>query len=356
MGVIQYASKWDLNQNAWKTPEGDEIKRSFGIAGDTISREKLFKNTFEKVNYVIVSYGSRIEDHIVDKDHIRDDSFNIDKINAYFSKTTHNVVIEYVMLDADAPLKQDAIRIAEHIIELSKKSNTRTINLVGLSKGGMINMYVPSLLTEDSRKKTSIYNVATPYVGTLMASPLYFYPKVKELVQSKFGDNRSSEIIYKVLINFYESISSNSHMDYDIAMKDGVPSNKLDYYDKTFVENVFSKENIEALKQIYGVHNFVTGISKGVFSRAMKDWDYMAIGLCILNKWFFNGESDGFVKSSEQYIIEDHLDFVKSMNLSSSHVFFNNHELYKVLQCIYDSINEYGHQRKRNFSEDKECK
>ena len=337
MGVIKYASKWDLNNGAWKTPVGDEIKRSFGIAANINGTENPFRIKSEMVNYVIVSFGSRIEDHMADNKHIKDDSFNIDKMRSYLDSSDHNFLVKYIMLDADAPLVEDARKIADYVDSLSSKTDTSTINLIGLSKGGMINMYVPQMFkNSNSLRKTSIYNVATPYVGTLLASPSMFYPRVKELVVSKLGNNRFADIVYKVLICLYESISSNSHMDYDIAKKDGILPEKSFCYDKEFVEKVFCEENIEALKKISSVHNFVTNITGDVFTNAIKDKDYLAIGLCILNKWFFNGESDGLVKTSEQYLIENYLD-IQSTRLASSHVFFNNAELYKVLESVYEN-------------------
>ena len=338
MAIIQHALKWDLNDNAWRNPIDNEIKRSFAIAAniDGIENPTLHKD--EMINYVIVSLGSRVEDHYLDHDNIKDNSFNVDKMREYFDSRDHNTIIRYVMLDADAPLIEDAKLISNYVDSIADNSNVATINLVGLSKGGMINMYIPHFYNlESSYKKTYVYNIATPYSGTLLASPLIFYPEVKKLVVNKFGDNRASEIVYKSLINFYESICSNSHMDYDIAMPGGVSLDKS--YDPNFVKNALSDENIEAIKKTNGFHNFITGISDGVLSTAVKNWDYMAIGLCILDKWFFEEKSDGFVKSNDQFLIENFID-VESVKLNSSHVFFNNSELYKLLDCIYANIDK----------------
>ena len=199
-------------------------------------------------------------------------------------------------------------------------------------------MYAPRYFNNPkSYDLTYMYNIATPYSGTTMASPLYFYPEIKKLVTSKLGDNAISNFIYKKLVDFYESRSSNSHMDYDIAKPGGVSEDKKDNYDKDFIENIFSSENIEALKKIKGFENFTTHIDKNVIEKAIKMGDFNTIGLSILNSWFFDKKSDGFVMTSEQSLVEEHLN-VKSTELASSHMIMTSDSLDTVLDSINSNV------------------
>ena len=93
--------------------------------------------------------------------------------------------------------------------------------------------YLPNFFTKPiTFSKTNIFNVAAPYDGTKMASPLVFYPEVKKVITSKIHNETLANSIYNKLINLYESISSNSHMDYDIAMIGGIPESKKHVYDE----------------------------------------------------------------------------------------------------------------------------
>lgn len=82
--------------------------------------------------------------------------------------------------------------------------------------------YVPSFYRIESFKKLNLYNVATPYNGTKFASPTILYPKIKNYILNLLGDTPVARTIYSKLIKIYESISSNSHMNYDIAVPGGI--------------------------------------------------------------------------------------------------------------------------------------
>ena len=347
MGVIKYASKWDLKSQSWTEPTKVSKPRSFGVATH-MSDYDIIKNSKDRgINYIFVCYGTRIEDSSKASKKISNNTFYINKMVKFFKENSeNNYVIRFVMLDADAPLIEDARKLAGFIDELAKGKDTSSINIIGHSKCGAMNMYIPSFYKNPrSLALTNLYNVSTPYVGTLIASPLIFYPEVKKLVVTRFGKNKLSDSIYESLIKFYESICSNSHMDYDIAKKDGVPEEKSDRYDKYFVQEMFSKENIEAINKVGGFYNFTTKFSKDTIPEALSKADYITVGLNLLDKWFFDCESDGFVKTYEQRIVEEHLD-VSSVNLSASHFLYNNDEYKKVFECIDNTV-ENSFQRTR---------
>lgn len=346
MGKIQSISKWSLENNCWIDSSVDNKHRSFSVA----SYEPIINNSFRDVNYVIIAYGNRVEDLSKDSYNIRNTKVNMNKIIKYFSRDGMcNYIIKYFMLDADAPIKEEAKMIAHFIDERASLSNTLSINVIGLSKCGAMNIYIPSFFDNpDSFKCTNIYNVATPYNGTISASPLIFYPKIKELVISKFGDNKFSNTVYENLINYYESISSNSHMDYDIARINGITDDMLDRYDRSFIENIFSSENINALKKINNFYNYTTHIDEGVLSKAVQNGDFASIGLCLMDKWFFEEPSDGLVQTSDQYLIECCLN-TKSVDLISTHNIAHSKEYYKVLSKITENAYKANDKKRRRY-------
>lgn len=74
--------------------------------------------------------------------------------------------------------------------------------------------YVSSFFKrKESFYKTNIYNIASSYDGTKLASPLVFYPEVQKLISNIISNKTLNNMVYSKLIEFYEIISSNSHMD-----------------------------------------------------------------------------------------------------------------------------------------------
>lgn len=344
MGKIEVFSKWDLDTSKWKNSSSDDKFRSFAVA----KYEPVINNSSRNANYVIVAYGSRVEDHSKDGLNIKNSSANMSRFIKFFSRSQlANYIIRFVMLDADAPLREEAKKLADYIDKLSSSGNTVSINVVGLSKCGALNMYIPRYFNNSrSYDLTSIYNIATPYCGTLLASPLFFYPKVKEFINSKLGNNSFADKVYEKTISYYESISSNSHQDYDIAKPWGVPSDRINKYDPTFIKDIFCNENIDALKHIKSFNNFVTGINDTVLGSAIRSADFESIGLCILNKYFYENQSDGFVETADQYLVENYMD-VHSVKLFSTHNVFYSKELNHVLSAIEKNAEESNFQRKR---------
>lgn len=334
MGKIDVISKWNLNLALWEEASHDLRGRSFALA----NYDPVINSSYHDVNYIIFSWGNRVEDLSKDTINIKNHKAQISTILNYLKKASSaNYNVIYYMLDADAPLIEDAKKLAALVDNLSLLPNTCSINIMGHSKCGTINMYIPRFFqNEKSFDLTSIYNISTPYSGTILASPLIFYPKVKDLIISKFGNGDFSNKIYISLINLYESISSNSHMDYDIAKNGGIPKELLNKYDESFIQNIACKENIDAIKNISSFKNFTTRIDKQTLSKAMIHADFASIGLCLLDNWFFENDSDGFVQTSDQKIIEEYLS-TNSIDLISTHNLGTSKEFYKVLNEV--SIN-----------------
>lgn len=62
MGIIDEVSKYDLDKMTWHKPEYTQRGRSFALA----SYPKIMNANDEKIDYIILAQGSRVEDHSKD--------------------------------------------------------------------------------------------------------------------------------------------------------------------------------------------------------------------------------------------------------------------------------------------------
>ena len=152
----------------------------------------------------------------------------------------------------------------------------------------------------------------------------------------------------KKLINFYEGISSNSHMDYDIAIPGGIPESKKHVYDESLIRDIFSNNNVDAVKKLNSFKNFLTGIDSNTLKEAIATMNFTGIGLCILNDLFFEKKSDGMIYVSSQQQVDDIVG-IKSYRLVSAHhdVSSNPRVMNDVLSVVDDTIGEFDEKQKR---------
>lgn len=342
MGKIEVLGKWNLQTADWSTQITEKQR---GRSSSIGVYEDIIVNPTEGINYIIIALGSRVEDHSKDYATIKEKEISVNKIISYFSKQNKNIAIRTFLMDADAPIKEDAKLIANYIDSLANQETTSTINLIGVSKCGTMSFYVPKFFTSPkSYKKTNIYTIASPFTGTKMASPKIFYPEVRKLISSIIGDTKLTEQIYQKLISIYEGISSNSHMDYDIAIPGGVPEEKSSIYDESFIRDIFTEENIAAVERLNSYQNFITGIDKKTLPEAIKTGNTTGVGLCIIDKLFFEETSDGLVPTKEQHKVEEVLtgNNFKTHTLTSAHhdVIGTPRQLNEVLWNVTDTIEE----------------
>ena len=345
MGEIKVFGKWDLEKGIWiQKPDPKFFGRSFAIA----NYERIINND-QKINYIIFTHGSRVEDHSKNFIDIKEKEAGIKNIIDHYKQGNDNYDIKLFLMDADAPIVEDAKYFAKYIDYLASLSTTNSINIIGLSKCSVMNFYVPRFFSNPNTfTKTNIFNVAAPYEGTKLASPLVFYPEVKKIISSKIKNQKLADLIYNKLINVYEGISSNSHMDYDIAIPGGIPESKKSVYDESLIKNVFSNANVDAVKKLNSFKNFLTGIDDNTLKEAISTMNLGGIGLCILNDMFFNKQSDGMVYVSSQQKVDDVLD-KKSHKLVSSHhdVATNKRVINDVLHVVDDTIDEFNDKNKK---------
>lgn len=336
MGKIDIIAKWDLEKNKWtQSSDLKDIGRSFAIAN-----YKKIINDNGKINYIIIDQGSRVEDHSEDFFNIKETEVGIDNVISHYERCNGNYDIKLFLMDADAPIIEDAKLFANYVEKLASLPNTNSVNIVGLSKCSVMNFYVPRFFkNSDTYKKTNIYNIASPYEGTKFASPKIFYPEIKRVFKS--------DILCNTLVkNIYEKISSNSHMDYDIAIPGGIPAEKLHIYDESFIKNVFCTDNVEAVKRLNSFKNILTSIDSNVRKEAIKTLNFYGIALCLFDKMFFDGKSDGMVYTSSQRKVEDVLD-IKSYSIKSHHDVNSNIRAFnEVLGIVDDTIDEFDDKNK----------
>lgn len=350
MGIIKPYLKYDLNLNKWKYKINDnELGRCFSIA----RYKRIINNPTEKINYIILAPGSRVEDYSKDRKIISDKEVRVDYVIKHFRNLKQNFCIELFLMDTDAPIREDSKMLARYIDKIASIPNTESINILGLSKCGVMSFYIPSYFkTLEAYKKTNIFNIATPYNGTKLASPLIVYPEIKKVISDKLGNRVLSDLVFKAVIKYYEQIGSNSHMDYDIAIKNGIPESKKKYYDSSFISEVFSEKNVEAIKQINSFNNFITGIDENTMKEAFLTGNFTGMGLCLLDDLFFNNESDGMVYSKSQEKVEKYLD-IKSIKLISSHHYVNSNlrVMNKILSKVDETIDEQKEKAKVKIKE-----
>ena len=336
MGTIDIFAKWDLEKNEWvQSSDLKDRGRSFAIAS-----YKRIINDNGKINYIIIDQGSRVEDHSKDFSTIKETEVRIDNVISHYERCNGNYDIKLFLMDADAPIVEDAKLFANYVDSLVALPNTNSVNIVGLSKCSVMNFYVPRFFkNRETFKKTNVYNIASPYEGTKFASPKIFYPEIKRVFKS--------DIVCNILVkNVYEKKSSNSHMDYDIAIPGGIPDERIHLYDENFIKNVFCTDNVEAVKRLNSFKNILTSIDSEVRKEAIITGNLYGIALCLFDKRFFDGKSDGMVYTSSQKKVEDVLD-IKSYSIKSHHDVNSNIRAFnEVLGIVDDTIDEFDDKNK----------
>lgn len=333
MAQINIIAKWNLQKNRWTIPEKEEYGKSFSYATyDTIIND--INN--DKINYIIIANGTRLEQHTKDNETLTEKELLINHVIKQLKKQNENYEILTLFVDSDAPLIEEAKFFAKFIDTLSIYDTTQTINIISVSKCGTMSFYVPNFFqNEESFQKTSIHNIAVPYKGTKFASPSIIFSEVKSFLKAKLGNNELSRFSYDLLLKMYTDISSNSHMDYDIAIPGGVPIELQEKYDRNFIKNIFSDGNIEAIKKLNLFKNYTTEIDEKTFFEALFSLNFKGMGLCLFNEFFFHGKSDGLTSLHSQKTVESVLD-IESKHLKSTH--HDVTSIPKVYDIILDEI------------------
>lgn len=337
MGKIEIIGKYNLYDNNWIYGNNESNDISLAVA----NYEPIRNNDSDKYDYIIYCYGSRVENHSKDAINIKEKKAYVNNILNYFKTKKHNVIVKFIMLDRDAPLKEDGVILADYINGLCNRADCNSINILGYSKGGVMFFDMIKHINKKNRVKINLYNAATPYMGTKMASPKILYKDVKGFINGHISNKDLANKIYAYLINFYESISSNSHMDYDIAIEDGIPEDRLDKYDDTLIKYLLLQDNIDAIKSINRFENFTTGINDDTLKRAIMTANFTGIGMCLIDDMLMGKNSDGFVHTSSEEAISNYLD-VNNKHIKGAHHDLMSDNLYynEILYNINENLIE----------------
>lgn len=342
MPDIIVKAKWDKDTNKWnENPNEKDFGRSFAISNLKESK------TTSNINYIFFSPGERVEDHSKDYKTMSLKENRMDRIIDHYNKKGDNYSINMLFMDADAPIKEDAKLFAKIIDKLCRNKDTNSVTLVGFSKCGVMNCYVPKFFRKrKTYKKTNMINVAAPYEGTILASPKFLWKELSDRLKNKLHSEKITQMIVNKMKKIYHNMSSNSHMDYDIALVDGVEEDQKKLYDKSLITNVFKKDNVRAIKKLRAFRNVVTGIDKKTWKECIKEHNRQGFLLCLLNRYLMNHESDGFVntKSQEKAEVVLKQDNIR-MNSSHHHITSSKRMTEELLTVIDDTI-EKGYQKK----------
>lgn len=328
-GNVDSIAKW--NNTLWDIPNDSNRGRSFSIC-----RQDFIINNprYENYNVIIIADGSRVEDHSKENFEIKQKKGHINVVINHYKNLNENTKILSLYMDADAPIKEQS-RLFARYIETFFSSNVNKISIIGISKCALLNMYVPRFISEESViSKLNIVNIAGPYKGALLASPKF----LEEKLLNVFGNTIIGKKITNSMMGIVYSISSNSHMDYDIAKPGGVPNEAINLYDETFIKDLFSNDNINSLKKCESFTNYATSISKTSIKNSIRNMDYAGVGLLILSKILYDNESDGFIPTEDQIVFED------TKHLETSHSILTNN---KAIEIILNDLDKNNYNKSR---------
>ena len=341
MGKVISISKWELESNTWQSITNGKVNKkalSIGIL------KTILNNSSEDINYIIFADSMRLENHTTYGSYISNSSGGVSNIIRYFKNKDENFEILLFLVDNDAPLVEESKFMAALVDGYTSMSTTKTVNVIGTSKCGTMAFDMMKYLKNPlSKNKTYVYSISSPYLGTPMASPLYFAYTIRKAIEAKLGKNLFSDKVIKSVIAIYNQMLSNSHIDLDIGIADGIPDNLKDKYDPNFLRNIFSETNLISLANVKHYENICTVINDETLRNGIKNGDLNTLGLCILNDCIFGGNSDGMVSLKSQKKIEDYYDDEHSSSklITSSHgVFYIPIYANEVLDIVYSNLNK----------------
>lgn len=318
MAKIEGIAKWNLEKGVWqgiKTLEDAKKALSIVTYYDIIHDESDLS-----FNYIIIADGYRVENLSKDAKNVSERRDGIKKVLDYFEKRKANYRIQLLFVDNDAPLREEGKYFASYIDLLASTPNVKSVNYLGFSKCGAIGFdMIKYMKRPQSLAKTNIFCISTPYTGTILASPEFIAREARRVIEAKIGKNTLSEGIIRALLDYYRKVSSNSHMDYDIALPGGVKGTDAKRYDRSFIENMFSNANLEARTNVNHFQNICTVIDETTTKKILKSRDLTGIGLLLLDRFLFREPSDGMVTLKSQQTIESHAEFTEKLIIPSPH-------------------------------------
>ena len=337
MGDIKAIKKYNPITKKFDLEITDENR---GDAFSNIRERARCNKQDEQYDYIVFCNGNRVRDVSKDNIHPIGQRRYAERIVKYFEAQNKNVIVEYILLDNDAPLDTQAQLIARHIDHIANHDNIRSVQLIGHSKAGAIFFNTPKYFnSENSFQKSYLYTTATPYNGCLIASKEILFEEAKKITAEKLPPP-INVLTYEGLIAYYKTQTGDSHMEKDIAIKKYKqydPNN----YDPLFIQNMFCKETIQAVSKLQYFHNFVTGIDENTIYTSIQRNDFTSVGMCLIDKYIIPNHSDGFIEESSQRAVSDYIDVPTTELKSTTHYFLSHDdELAKVLDVVNNQIDK----------------
>lgn len=264
---------------------------TYGIFGTKKNDES------EPIDYVFYCFGTRIGNHTKTAK-INDNAGVIKNVIKAFKKKDCKVQVNMVLMGVNDPISLNGKHLAEKLNKLAKEETCHSINLLGVSKASVMYFDMLKYLDEDTKKKCNLHMIAAPFTGTKMASTKYMYDVINNALKKLFGFAKPLySLVRKIALTVYDSMNSHAHMDYDIALPGGVIDDTPDKYDPNLIKNIYSDENINAMKDMHSIHVYITGALKSPLTKILRPTD---LALSIINKIAMDGKSDGFVARETQ--------------------------------------------------------
>lgn len=332
MRTIIPVKKYNLGTNSFEETIKDSDRSK---ALSYIEKKIIYDENDEKFEYIILASGNKVKDISRNGKTPYKQYDYVANLCRYFKNKKKNCIIIHILVDMDAPLREEAQLIAAYIDELANKDTTNTINLIGHSKCGTMFFNMPKFFQNElSFRKSNIYTSAAPFRGCLIAAPKLFLKEVEQAINAHLP-SPLNVLVFKALKKYYRSVHSDSHMDHDIS-KEGYEAER---YDPSFIAGMFDLENIEAMKKVNFYHNFTTGIDDKSLLNAIKRRDYISIGLCLMDRYFMQEVTDGFIEVKSQESVEQYID-VPTKKISSATHYYLGHddELGVILDVVDENI------------------
>lgn len=297
-----------------------------GIALASLTDKVINDEENKNFDYIIYYSGYKLKSVSKDNKTYEKSKVMVDEFKDFYKRQKRNVIIKEIFMDEDAPLEMEAKILAGFVDTISPRDDIQTINLIGHSKAGTMMFSTPKYFKNNqSFKKSNVYTTATPFLGCLVASPKYFYPMIYKTFLSILKVPELAKKVYDATIKFYEN-GSGTHMENDIAIPGGVLDKYKDKYDKDYILHLLDIDNVIAIKKVNHYENITTGIEKGNLESALKRGDLTDVGLCILDKYFIPGKSDGFVELNKEEAVDDKLEQDSYHINATTHNFLKNKE------------------------------
>lgn len=170
-------------------------------------RDVIHDESTHGIHYILIDDGYRVENVSKDAQTVSDRKDGIKNVINFFEKKRANYRIELLLVDNDAPLKEDGKYFAHYIEKLAQNEDVLSINYIGFSKCGVIGFdMIKYIHSPESLAKANIFCVSSPYTGTILASPKILEMEAKRIIEAKLGQTVFAERVLNALLGFYHRV------------------------------------------------------------------------------------------------------------------------------------------------------